>query len=145
MIKMHDVILDELRAEHQISDEFGVFWNCDLQCVLYRPDARECMHRGADAAYAFNKCPSVARIASFQDRFNTAHHRSGTEGISDFAAFDHGFDPKVALDSCNGVNNYSCHDASPPLFGSADRSIGSGRFGLTDSSMFSCITLRLRM
>jgi hypothetical protein len=52
----------------------------------------------------------------------------------------HGFDPQMPFDSCNRINNYSCHDASPPFvpFVASGRAVSRGSCGkLTDSSMLS--------
>ena len=64
MIEMHDVILHELGAEHEVADQFRIGWDDDVQRVLDGAHGGQRMHGGADAAGALGKGPRVARIAS---------------------------------------------------------------------------------
>ena len=64
MIKMDNMVLDELRTKHDISDELRILWHVDLDRVLDRSNAGQGVDRRANAADAFDKCPRIARVAA---------------------------------------------------------------------------------
>ena len=65
MIKMHDVILQILRAEHEITNQFRIRRHGDFQGVFDGSHRRQRVYGRAYAAGAFRKSPGVARVAAF--------------------------------------------------------------------------------
>jgi len=107
--RRNDVILHILRAEHQIANQFRIFGNRNPERVFNTANAGQCMDRCANATGAFRECPGIARIASFQNLFESANHRSGTVGIGNYAVIDYGFDSQMSFNSCNWIYHYVCH------------------------------------
>ena len=114
---MNDMILHELGTEHQVPDQVGIWRDYYSHCIFHRPYGRKRMYCSAYTADPFCECPCLPRISAFQDDLQPADHGTGTEGIHNHAVLDLGFDPEVALNSCNGINyNSFCHDLDLKIF-----------------------------
>ena len=66
------------------------------------------MCTGADAANAFNKCPGVSRIATFQDNLRAAPHGAGRHGVSnDIITVNIHFAAHMPFDASNRIDHNS--------------------------------------
>lgn len=64
------------------------------------------MCTGADAANAFNECPGVSRIATFQDNLRAAPHGAGRHSVSnDIITVDIHFAAHMPFDAGNRVHD----------------------------------------
>ncbi len=74
VIEVNHMVLDILRQLHDVADDFRIFRNGDVQCVLHRSHRRQRMHRGAYSANALAERPGIARVAALKNYFQAAPH-----------------------------------------------------------------------
>src|ERR1700678_21335 len=115
VIKMHDMVVNKLRHDHQIANQLGVRRYFVVQRILNRAHRRNAVNQGADTADALRKRPGIARIAAFENNFDAAHHGTGAGGPGDHRPIKLRFDPKVSLDPCDRIddNRLRAHGVLP--------------------------------
>ena len=67
------------------------------------------MHGSANAANALRPYPGFPRIATAQNQLDPPEHRARTPGVGDLMPIHLGLNAKVALDTCNRIDNDACH------------------------------------
>ena len=103
---MHEVILRVERRVHQVADGVRVLRDLDAERVLDRAHRSERVDAGAHTADAFDERPRVARIAAFQNHFESAPHRAGGHRVADDVALvDIDLDPQVPLDPRDRIDD----------------------------------------
>jgi len=108
---MHHVVMDVLRADHQVANQFGVLRHLGADGVLNCTHRRDAVNQRAHTANALRKRPRVARIPVPQDDLDAPHHGAGRVGLGDLVAFHLRFDAEVTLDASDRVDYDSCvHD-----------------------------------
>ena len=110
LVEMRDMVLNQLRAHHQVADVPRVGRDGVAERVLHGAHRGQRMHHGAYAADALGKSPSIAWIAPLQDDFDAAHHRAAGGCFCDHAgAVGLGLDAQVSFDARDGINNNGAH------------------------------------
>ncbi len=117
MIEVHDVVVDVLRADHQVTNQFRIRRNLGAYRVLNRTNRCHAVHQCAHPADTLSKRPGITRIAVPQDDFDTTHHRAGRIGLPDLVAIHLRLDTEVSFDACDGINyNSRAHDVRSSRF-----------------------------
>ena len=127
---MDHVILHRLRADDQVAQEPGVGGRPRPDRILDGADRGNRMDRRADAADPLGERPGVARIASLQNDLDPAKHRRRRPGVLHGSAIDLGFDPEVALDASDGIDDDTSHTYAPfvGVFGVSGSALSPTRF-----------------
>ena len=86
VIEVHHVVVDVLRADHQVADQLRIRRHVGTDRVLDGANRGHAVHERADAADALRERPGIARIAIPQDDLDTADHRAGRVGLADLVA-----------------------------------------------------------
>ena len=102
---MHDVIVHELRPDHQIADQLGIDGNRILECVFDRSYRGDAVHQRAHPADTLRKRPGIARVAAAQDDFNATHHGAGTRRLRNDVAVELRLDAQVTFDARHGIDH----------------------------------------
>ncbi len=113
-IEMDHVVLQVVRAEHQVPDKLGIRRDGDTERVLHGAHGSQRVHGRADPAGAFGEGPGVPRVSASQDDLQPADHCPCGKGVGDHSPADIGLNPQVALDPSNGVNDDSFGHHAPP-------------------------------
>ena len=74
MIKMNHMIMLELRTVQKVSDQAGILWNFDADCIFDCPHRGQSMCVSSDAAGALDKMVGISRVPPLQDKFNPSEH-----------------------------------------------------------------------
>jgi hypothetical protein len=104
VVEVHHVVMDVLRADHQVADQFGVLRHLGADGIFDRPDGRDAVHERAHAADALRERPGISRIPVAQDNLDTPHHGAGRIRLRDLVAFHLRFDAKVTFDARDRVD-----------------------------------------
>src|SRR5581483_11135252 len=105
MIEMHDVIMDELRADHEIAHDLRVVGHLVPQGVLHRSDGGDAMDESAHTADPLRECPRVTWIAIAEYDLDAPNHGSGGIRLRDRVAIHAHLDAQVPLDPGHGVDD----------------------------------------
>ena len=116
MIKMDQVVMLELGAVKQISDDSGIIRNLNSDGVFDCPHRGQSMGVRSNAARALNKMLGISGIPSLKNKFNAPKHLPGTPGVNDFASGHLNFYAKVAFDSGNRIYRDSLGHMVSSLF-----------------------------
>ena len=116
VIEVHDVVVHELRADHQIADQLRIGGNRDFERIFDRAYRGDAVHQRAHAADALRERPGIARVAAPQNDFDAAHHGAGTRGPGDHRAVEFRLDPQVPLDPGDRIDDdgLCAHVPLPP-------------------------------
>ena len=108
MIQMHQMVMVHEAQVHDITDNIGVVWYLYAKRVFHRMHGGKGMRTRADAADAFNKGPGVARVAAFEDDFNTSENGAARNRIGDdVAVVKVHLATQVPFNAGNGVYNHA--------------------------------------
>ena len=107
VIEVHDVVVDVLRTDHQVADQFCIFRHFGTDGVLHGAYRRHAVHERADAADALRECPGIARVAVFENDLDSPDHRARRVSLGNLVAVHLRLDAKVPLDSRDRVYNDS--------------------------------------
>jgi hypothetical protein len=113
---MHDVIVDKLRADHQIADQLRIRRNAVSERVLDSTYGSYAMHQGADTANALCKRPRITRVSTAKNDLYAPDHGAGRVRLRDSIAVRLDFDAQVTFDASHRINNDECHYLQPQLF-----------------------------
>ncbi len=105
VIEMHDVIVHELRDDHQIADQLCVGGDVVFQGVLDRAHRGDAVHQRAHAADALRERPGIARIAALEDDLDAAHHGAGARRPRDHGAVEFRLDAQMPFDPRDRIDD----------------------------------------
>jgi hypothetical protein len=105
VIKMHHMIVDELRGDHEIADQLRVGGDRVLQGVFDRPHRGDAVDQRTHAAYALCKSPRIARVAPLENDFDAAHHGAGARRLRDDRTVELRLDPQMSFDPSDGIDH----------------------------------------
>jgi hypothetical protein len=105
VVEVHHVVVNVLRAYHQVADQLGIGRHRVAQRAFHGADRGNAMHHGAYATDALGQRPGVARVAPAQDDLQAAYHGAGGIGFFDTPVGHAGFDAQVAFDARDGIEN----------------------------------------
>ena len=103
VVKVHHVIMDVLRAVHQVADQFGVLRDLVVERIFDRTNRCQAVDQRAYAADTLREGPRVARVAPAQYDLDAAHHGARRIGAGDAVAFHLRLDAQMPLDAGNRV------------------------------------------
>jgi hypothetical protein len=110
------MIMLELGAHKQVTDDTRIFGNFDTDCII------DCPHRGqrmgvrSDTTGALHKMVGIPGVSTLQNELNTPKHLARAPGIHHLAAGHLDFNPQMALNSGDWIYRYSLCHMVPPLF-----------------------------
>ncbi len=108
---MHHVIVNVLRTDHQVANQFGVARYFGADGVFYGANRRDTVHQRTYAADALRKSPRITRITVLEDDLDASHHGAGRIRLGDLVAVHLRFDTEVTFDTRNRVDyDSSVHD-----------------------------------
>ena len=116
VVEVHDVVVDVLRTDHQVTNQLGVTRHFGADGIFDRAHGRNAVYEGADAADALRERPRVTRVAVPQDDLYASHHGAGRVRLRDLVAVHLCFDSQVAFDTSDRIDNDSCVHASSSRF-----------------------------
>src|SRR5471030_1581025 len=116
LIKMHNVILNTVSRQDDITDILRVDRHRQIERIFYRAYRGDGVHRGAYTANTLHDNPRIARVFTLQDLLHTAPHRARRPGFYHFALLNFAIDPQMSLDSGDRINSDALAHAQP-LFG----------------------------
>jgi hypothetical protein len=105
VIEVHDMVMDELGADHQVADQLRIRRDLDTERILHPAHRCNAVYQRADTADALGEGPGIARVAAAQDDLDPAHHRAGRIGRCDVLPVHLGLDAQMALDAGDGVDD----------------------------------------
>ena len=74
MIKMNNMIMLELGAHQQVTNDTSVLWNFNTHCIIDCPHRGQSMCERSDAAGALHKMVGIPGISALQDHLYTPEH-----------------------------------------------------------------------
>jgi hypothetical protein len=92
VIEVYNVVVHVLRAEHDITNQFSVGRNDDIERVFYGAYGSKGVNGSTYAAYTAYVSPGIARVAALEDLFQQTYHGTAAEGILDLTVLNIGFD-----------------------------------------------------
>ena len=113
---MDDMILLELGAVQQISDNTSVVGNGNANGIFDCPHRGQIMGVRSDPARTLHKQGGIPGIPPLQDNFDAPEHLSGTPGVLYLAPFNFHFDSKMALYPRNWIDYNSFAHVVSSLF-----------------------------
>lgn len=116
MIEMDNMIMLELSAVQQVSDQTRILRYFDANRVFDCPHRGQSMCVRSDAAGALYEMMSVAGVSSLENKFDSPEHLPGTPGIFYLATLDFDLYAKVTFNACYRINCNSFSHMSPPFF-----------------------------
>jgi hypothetical protein len=88
---MDDVVMEELGAQEEVSNQPGILGDGDLGCVVHGSHRSQPMDKGADPAGTLGKEPRIAGIAALKDDLQATEQHGTTPGIADLPVGDFDF------------------------------------------------------
>jgi hypothetical protein len=103
------VVLDELGAQKQVSNEAGGRRRLEVEGVLHGADRSVVVDVGADAADPLGEERRIPGVAVLENSFDAPEHHPGAPGVHDPVLLHLHLDAQVALDAGDGVDDLSRH------------------------------------
>ena len=105
MVKMHHMIVHELRGDHEIADELRVGGDGIFQGIFDGAHRGEPVDQRTHPADTLRKGPGIAWIAALQNDFDAAHHGAGARRLGDGRAVELRLDPQMPFDARDGIDD----------------------------------------
>ena len=105
-IEMHQVVMQELHAQHQVAQIGGVSRNRLVDGVFQGAGRGQGVRIGTDAAGALGKMLGVARVAAFENEFQATEQGAAAAGFLDLALFHFHFNTQMPLNTGQRIHHH---------------------------------------
>ena len=113
MVEMHYVVVNVLRADHEVANQLGIRRNLGADGILHGADRCNAVNERAHAADTLCKRPGIPWVAVAKNDLDAAHHRAGGIGLLNLIAIHLCLDAQMAFDACDRIYDDSSVHALP--------------------------------